>query len=261
MLSALDTVRIYSRNLAKMQAATAADPMVKRETAYFQSKIGTVKTSKDFVGNYRLFSYAMRAFGLSDMTYAKSFMQKALDGGLADSRSMANTLTDPRFKAFVTALDFGDLGASATSFAANNTAVSSKYIQQTLEDNAGQQNEGAQLALYFQRQAPTITGGGQILANKALFQFVQTAYNIPTFSGTTAAAVKSEIALVEKRINIADLKNPAKVQNMVTRFATLWDASNIDAAATSPALAVLTGSPQSEADSILSSAARKYSQY
>ena len=67
-----------SANLSRTQAATAADPTVKRETAYYLANIGKVKTVGDFVNNYRLFSYAMKAFGLGDMTYAKGLMTKVL---------------------------------------------------------------------------------------------------------------------------------------------------------------------------------------
>jgi len=234
-------MQLYSRNLPQVQATTAADPAVSRETAYFLANIKNVKTSSDFVNNYQLFSYATQAFGLSDLTYAKAYMQKIMDGGVQNSSSLANQLTDPRFKAFAEAFDFGDLGANATQNAANNTNTTKAFIEQTLEDNVGQQNSGAQIALYFQRQAPHITTASQILGDKALFQFVQTAFGVPTFSATTDSAISDEVAIINSKVPIADLSDPAKVQNMVTRFSALWDLQNTNAAASSPALAVLTG--------------------
>src|SRR5690348_7968356 len=114
-LTAVTVLQMVDRNLAQSQANTAADPTVKRETSYYLANIGNVKTSSDFVNNYQLLSYAMTAFGLSDMIYAKAFMQKVIDGGVTDSNSLANKLTDPRFKAFAEAFDFADKGADATS--------------------------------------------------------------------------------------------------------------------------------------------------
>ncbi len=70
----------------RQQAATAAQGDVKSATAYYLANIGKVKTVAQFVNNYQLFSYAMKAFGLSDMTYAKGLMTKVLNGGVTSAR-------------------------------------------------------------------------------------------------------------------------------------------------------------------------------
>ena len=243
MLSALQSIQQIDKNLARSQATTAADSMVKRETSYYLANIGSIKTSKDFVNNYRLFSYAMTAYGLSDMTYAKSMMQKVLDGGVTSSKSLANHMSDPRFKAFAAAFDFGDKGAAATSNAANNKTTTTMFVEQTLEDNVGQQNQGAQLALYFQRQAPKITSGLQILGDKALFKFVQTAFNTPT--AVSSSNLDKAAKNIENKLNMADLKDQAKVQKLVTRFAAMWDLQNNDPTTTNPAIAVFGATPSS----------------
>ena len=54
---------------------------------------GKVKTIDDFLSNYKLFSYAMKAYGLEDMAYAKGLMRKVLEGGITASKSLANTFT------------------------------------------------------------------------------------------------------------------------------------------------------------------------
>ena len=238
-LSAVTTLQMVENNLAKAKSTTADDPQVKRETDYFLGNIGNignVKTSQDFVNNYRLFSYAMTAYGLSNMTYAKAFMQKVVDGGVTNTKSMANTLTDPRFKAFAEAFDFGDDGANATTDATINAGTTDRYVEQTLENNVGDDNQGAQLALYFQNNAPDITSSYQILGDPALLKFVQTAFDIPQSSGTT---IEQDAAAVDKKLNVADLQDPAKVQKLVQRFAAMWDLQNSDPTATSPALEVL----------------------
>ena len=256
-------MQMYSRNLPQSQAMTAADPTVSRQTSYFLANIKNVKTSSDFVNNYQLFSYAMQAYGLSDMIYAKAYMQKIMDGGVQNSTSLANQLTDPRFKAFAEAFDFGDLGASTTQNDTSNTNTTNAFIEQTLENNVGQQNQGAQIALYFQRQAPHITSAAQIMGDKALFQFVQTAFGVPTFSATTDAAISDEKAIINSKVPMADLGDPTKVQKMITRFSALWDLKNSNAAASSPALAVLSGNASggNSASSLLQILGQNYGHY
>ncbi len=52
-------------------------------------------------------------------------------------------------------------------------------MRTTLEENAGQSNEGVRLALYFERKAPDIKSIFQILGDKALYKVIETALSLP----------------------------------------------------------------------------------
>jgi hypothetical protein len=262
MLSAVSSLKVINRNLVKTQAATAADPAVKRETENFKANIAKVKTSKEFVNNYRLFSYAMRAHGLSEMTYAKAYMQKILDGGVNDTKSMANKMSDPRFKAFAAAFDFGDKGAAATTDSTLGITTAEKFIVQTMEDKASEQNPGVKLALYFQRIAPKITSPLTILADKALYQFVQTAFNLPPRPASSTIA--QDAAAITKRLNISVLHDPVKLQKLVSRFAVMYDLQNPTSTNSTSSLAMALSSSSSGAtvsQSLLQSIQQRYSRY
>ena len=220
MLSTTASYLAVSNNLTRMQAATAADPQVKNDTAYFLANIGKVTTPAQLIGNYRLFSYAMKAFGLESMNYAKGLMTQVLQGGVASSSALANTLTDPRYKAFATAFDFAGQGATVTQSAAATSGIVSKYVEQSLEDNQGKQNEGVQLALYFTRNAASVTNIYGLLADQNLLKVVQTAFSLPA---SATADIDSEAASLSKHINIKDLQDPTKVQAMAERFTAMWD--------------------------------------
>ena len=73
MVSTIASYQLISQNLTRSLEQTAKKPDVSRETAYYQAHIGDVKSIDEFVNDYRLFSYAMKAYGLSDMVYAKAF--------------------------------------------------------------------------------------------------------------------------------------------------------------------------------------------
>jgi hypothetical protein len=55
------------------------------------------------------------------------------------------------------------------------------------------------------------------------------------------AKIDTQIAMINKRLNIADLKDPQKVDKFVARFAAMYDVGNNSAVASSPALVVLGG--------------------
>ena len=210
-----------ANNLSRYQSATEANPTVKSDTAYYLANIGKVKSIADFVNNYRLLSYALTAFGLGSETNAKGLVTKVLEGGVSSSKSLANTLTDPSFTAFATAFDFAGKGVAAvTASAAATTGTIAKYVEQTLETTQGQSNEGVQLALYFARVAPTVTSTYGLLADSSLLKVVQTAYGLQP---SASIDIDTEATALGRIINVADLKNPTKLQQLIERFAANYD--------------------------------------
>src|SRR5690349_21254930 len=179
MISTMTRYQMLQTNTALTKTLTQNDAIVKRDTDYYLANISKVKTIDEFVKDYRLFSYAMKAYGLEDMIYAKAFMKKVLTEGVTDTKSMANKMTDKRYMEFAKAFDFVAKGDKATSQASATTEAVSKYYQQTLEKKEGDQNEGVRLALYFKRKASSVTTTMGLLADKALLKFVQTTFNIP----------------------------------------------------------------------------------
>ncbi|MGO4711854.1 DUF1217 domain-containing protein [Bradyrhizobium sp. 2TAF24] len=244
MTSTIATYQMISNNIVRQLQQTAKRPDVSRDTDYYLQHIGQVKTIDQFLGDYRLYSYAMKAFGLSDMTYAKAFMRKVLTEGVTSSTSFANKLVDKRYRDFAAAFNFASLGDRATSTTAATTGTVSKYVRQTLEEDAGSQSEGVRLALYFERKAPSITNVMQILSDKALLQVAQTALDISPM--TSMAAVDKQATMLAKQINVADFKDPAKLRTFLQRFSAMWDMQNTDAASSSPALTIITGGQSSD---------------
>jgi hypothetical protein len=243
MLSTIADYLRISKDMTKSLSLTAKQPDVSRETDYYLAHIGKVKSIDDFLKDYRLYSYAMKAYGLGDMTYAKAFMRKVLTEGISSNTSFANKLSDSRYRSFAAAFNFAALGANATQTTAAQTGTTQHYVQQTMEEDAGNQNQGVRLALYFARKASSITNAMQILADPALTQVVQTALGLsPTVS---AGNIDSQAVMLTKMINFADFKDPAKVSQFTQRFAAMWDATQAsndlaNGTSTDPAL-ILTG--------------------
>jgi hypothetical protein len=343
MLSAPLAYQMISRDMTTSLGRVAQQPAVSRDSEYYQENIGKVETIEEFFGNYRLYSYAMKAYGLSDMTYAKAFMRKVLESDLTDGQSFANKLVDKRYQEFARAFAFAkpqaqapsDTAATLTRYQAVATeaglsdalfkmmaltytnsigAISSvdeflvsdtvydvalsaygiqeraddkafirrlltsdpsdpdsfanrqsnpafrefanafnfsesgnarvqtyeralstrdSYVRQTLESDAGQQNEGVRLALYFERKAPSITSAYSILADKALLKVVQTALGLSEATGN--ADVDIQAKMIEARLDLRTLKTPEGLQKFLNRFTALWEVNNPSTPAASPA--------------------------
>jgi hypothetical protein len=237
VLTTTASYRLLASDLTKSLDRTAASPQVEKESAYYLANIGKVKSIDDFLSNKRLFAYAMKAFGLSDMTYAKAFMRKALEEGTDAKDAFANTLSDKRYRDFVNTFNFKRYEDATTSFTRATQGVVDSYVRQTMEENAGAQNEGVRLALYFQRKAPGITDALDILADPALLKVAQTALSIPAETG--AQDIDKQAQLIESRLNIADLQDPKKLDKFLTRFTSLYELQR-SPATSSPTLALFT---------------------
>lgn len=224
MLSATIVYQNATRDLDKSLAVVAKSPQVARETDYYLAHIGDVKSIDDFMGDKRLVNYALTAYGLGDMAYATAFVRKLLQGGVDDKTALANRLTDPRYAAFVSAFNFDRYADATTSFDRAQKGTVDLYQRQTLEENVGDQNEGARLALYFERQASGINSSLDILADARLLKVAQTALGLSPY--TSNLSIEGQQALIDQKLDVADLQDPAKLQKFIRRFTTLYDVQN-----------------------------------
>ncbi|HUI19687.1 MAG TPA: DUF1217 domain-containing protein [Methylocella sp.] len=232
MLTATLYYDAITKNYSKTLAATAAEPSVTQQTNYFLANIGKVKSASDLINNGRLYNYVMTAFGLSDMINAKGLITKVLEGGVSNPNSLANTLKDPRYRALASVFNFASSGTSTTSSTALQQTTVNNYVEQTLEANVGKQNQGTQMALYFQRMAPSITSAYSILGDKTLLTVVQTALGLsPSMS---FANIDVQAKMISSALDIADLQIPAKLQSFIERFTAMYDSNNTSAAPTTP---------------------------
>jgi len=237
VLTTLANYRLVSQNLERTLSATAEQPQVERETAYYLENIGNVKSIDDFLSDDRLFKYAMKAWGLEEMDYAKAFMRKVLTEGVDADKAFANTLSDSRYKEFAKAFNFKLYGETTTTWNSAKQGTVDRYMRQQLEEDAGEQNEGVRLALYFERNASNITSAYSILADKALLKVAQTLYGLP--ETMSLLDIDQQAKMLEKFMNLEDFQDPVEIQKMLISFSAKWDVENSTAAETNPAVALL----------------------
>lgn len=223
MLSTYTSYQLVTKNVQTSLDRIAKQPLAAREIAYWKENIGKVKTADEFLNNSRLFNFAMKAHGLGDLTYAKGLIKKLLKEGTQDSSAMANRMADPRYKELAKTFDFQRLGPFTTGMPEALTGTVEKYLRQSLEENAGVENEGVRLALYFERKAPSIKNAMSILSDRALLKVVHTALNIPASVGT--ANIDSQAAMIESKLDIAALKTPDGMKKFLKKFTAMWDLS------------------------------------
>ena len=223
-MSVAVSYRLFSQNLTRSMSVTANQAPVKLESEYYQKHASSITSLEEFLADTRLFRFAMTAFGLADLAYAKGYIRKILEEGISDPESLANRTNDPRITEFARTFDFESFGEDTMRRTATGEEVITRYIRQTLEVEAGEQDgDGVRLALYFERQAPEIRTAFDILADSALLEVVRVTLGLP--QAFSAARIQRQAAVIEDRIDIESFKDPEALRAFLVRFTAVWDAT------------------------------------
>ena len=134
MINTFTSYNLINRDLSRSLERVQSQPMVQRETEYYQENIGRVTSIEEFVNDDRLFRYAMKAHGLDDMAYAKAFMVKVLEEGISDPDSFANKLTDKRYVEFARTYNFAAGGADTTNYNPAQKGTVDKYLTRAIKN-------------------------------------------------------------------------------------------------------------------------------
>ena len=130
-------------------------------------------------------------------------------------------MSNSAWKAFAAAFNF--VGGGASSAASPNAVqtTTSDYVEQQLESDQGAQNVGVELALYFQRVAPTVTSEYGILADPNLLEVAQTIFGLSP--ATSAENINTQAQTLSQLMPISDLQDPAKLKQLTERFTAMYD--------------------------------------
>jgi hypothetical protein len=99
--------------------------------------------------------------------------------------------------------------------------MTSDYVEQQLESDQGAQDVGVQLALYFQRVAPTVTSEYGILADPNLLEVAQTIFGLSP--STSAQSLDTQAKELSQLMPVSDLQDSAKLKQLTERFTAMYD--------------------------------------
>ena len=173
MVSTYLSYNLVTRDMRASLALVAEQQLVAREAAYYKENIGKIGSVEEFMDDYRLYSYAMKAHGLEDMTYAKAFMQKVLESDLSDENSYANLLTDDRYRNFAAAFSFTEATAVVQTDAQEDRVIG-LYNQSVADADAAVREE----TVYFNAVIDTVTNVDQLYGNERLRNYVYQAFGL-----------------------------------------------------------------------------------
>lgn len=145
-----------ARTMDTQKEIVTASPAAQRDLAYFRERIGSIESPDELVKDFTLMKVALGAFGLQEDQPNRFFIRRVLEEGTFDRGSLANRLSDPRYKALSDAFGFGDLGGPWTRLPGFADDIVSAYRDQTFEVAVGNVDPDMRLALGLSRELDRI---------------------------------------------------------------------------------------------------------
>ncbi len=244
-LTAQTSVDLAATTAAYMATAgtgAAAQSTANAATIYYKTAIAKVTSASDVIADPKLVSYLKTAFGLPAST-TNATLLKVLTSDVTNPKSVADTM-GTAYQKLAAAFNFNTTGqitpqtVRAESKSQLN-AINAAYVEQQMETEAGAQNPGIALALYFQANASKVTDAYSVLADKKLTVIFQTMLNLPATA--SSADIDAQAKTISNRFNLADLKDPKKLKDLIQRFSILYDLNPPTSTAPYTATSVLSG--------------------
>jgi hypothetical protein len=218
----------YVVRKTRFDHADQKEQATKDATAY-TTAIQDVKTVKDVIGNRKIVDFVLESKGIDPKDVTDDFVKKLFESDLSDPKSFANQQEDHRFVEMVGSFNFdakGNVSRRDTGIQSAYGTMETQYmyLQQSLEEQTGEDSQGARLALYFQRQMPQINTAYDILGDTALLEVFRTTFELPAQMSTMD--IDKQKSLVDKYLKLEDLQDPDKLKKFLSRFTAMYDLSN-----------------------------------
>jgi hypothetical protein len=204
------------RNETQDIKMTAAEPAVKRDVDAFTAGVQKSKTVQQLLSNPAVMKVLLTANGLADQIPYTALVSKAFQSDLNDPTSLANTLTDSRWKSVVQTYQFAGKGLRIIQDPKVISAIADGYAEATWRQSLDAATPGLSNALTFRKEAATITSVDQILGDPVMRKVVTTALGVPL--EIAFQPLEAQERAISARVDITKFKDPKFVESFVQRY-------------------------------------------
>lgn len=222
--------KILERTMSRQRDVFLGNHVVQSYKDYFSKNISSAETAEQFVGDHKLLSLALRAFGLDSDIKNKFFMRKILESDPTDKSSLVNRLADKRYLRMNQALALHASPNSEKNGVDVNRIVE-KYEARSFERSVGENHPEIELALNARREILEISSSNvsenakwyQILASKPLRQVFEGAYGLgSSFSALSIDRQLSELMSRTEKItgdsSVGQFSSSEVMEVIIRRF-------------------------------------------
>jgi Protein of unknown function (DUF1217) len=224
-------------NQAQDIKATAAEPAVQRAVTAFTKAVQSATSPQQLLSNPTAMQVLLTANGLADQIPYTALAQKTLLSNANDPKSLANQLTDTRWKPVVQTYDFAGKGLSVIQNPNVIATIANAYAEVTWRTSLDAATPGLSNALTFRQNASTVTNVDQILGDPVLRSVVTTTLGIPL--QIAFQPLEAQQKAITSQLDITKLQDPKFVEQFAQRYLITMAQNASASTATQPSLSAL----------------------
>lgn len=243
-----------SRTIETQKQVADLSEATRRETTYFRARIGTVTDASALVNDFTLLKVALGAFGLQDDQPNRYLIQRVLEEGTTERSSLANRLSDPRYRQLADAFGFADPDGPRTTSAGFADKILAAYRDQSFEVAVGNVDSDMRLALGFSRELDRIVGSFSsedarwfgVMGAPPVRAVFEKAFGFP--DSFAALDIDQQITMFRARSEslfgvseVADFAQPETREALRTRFLLMSEMQGGGSRTAAPILSLFSG--------------------
>ena len=197
-------------------ADTAKQPEVQRDIAAFRKAVATAKDPKALLADPTARRVLLTASGLGDQAGYTALATKALLSDPSDSKSLASTLTDTRWKSAAATLGFAKGGLATLRDPKVLDTMANAYAEIAWRKSLDAATPGLSDALTFRATAATARNVDDVLGNATLRKVVTGALGIP--QEIAIQPLDTQERAVSSKLDVKRLQDPKYVDQLAQRY-------------------------------------------
>lgn len=220
--------QVLQRTEARQIDMLRKDAMVQRSAGYLRDNIGQTSSAEALVGDYRMLSAVLSAFGLENDIPNKAFIRKVLESDVTDDRSLVNRLSDKRYLRMAETLGLGRKDGPPAGLA---DRLGTALIEREYERRVGAGDEDLRIALNARRELKSYAGTGstlrtqwyEVMGNPPLRKLFEVALGFSTSFGRLPVERQNAdfIRAAERQLgtaSLADLSRPEATEGVIRKY-------------------------------------------
>lgn len=204
-----------ANELKQANASVAGNAEATNLIAYFQTHAGSVTSASSLLGNYKILSVVLGAYGLSSYANDTALVKALLTQDPTSRASVAYRSGNAKFIALGSA--FANFKQSPLTSETGQTFLVNQYKYNLFEAAANTQTPGLQNALYFTRQAGSITSLTQLQSDANLLAVAVTGIGLP-LTAFENLSFDQQTALLTQKFKVSDLQRPSYVTHLAELY-------------------------------------------
>lgn len=212
-----------------------------READAFRERMGSITTPEEFVQDFEVYSFVMKAFDLEDQIFGRGMIRKVLESDPSDEESLVNRLTNSSLGELHGALGFTtEAGPQVPNFSdvSWQEGIVDRYFETVFLNENAAQNETVGTVLELRAKVGEIDNWFDVMKDTDISRFFRTALSLPDEIATLD--IDQQKRIFESKFDLADLSDPEVVDSMISRYVAISDVLNPPQFATSTAVSLLS---------------------